>query len=163
MWDKYLVFSVTYLLGILVEVSSAGHLGPFRRLSAIFGRRRSGPLPFRLQSLCGRLLRYFLYCRLNCPVVQDMLMVLGTLFQLSATLTEKKFSLTSSLDLGFKMLITPAACLVLIVPAAARWWDIQYFCKVSRVNTAKHAPPPPVGYIVWCHLGGGVRKGKQKS
>jgi hypothetical protein len=48
-----------------------------------------------------------------------MLMVLGTLFQLSATLTEKKFSLTSSLDLGFKMFITPAACLVLIVPAAA--------------------------------------------
>ncbi len=37
-------FSVTYLLGILVEEFPAGHLGPFRKLSAIFGRWLPGPV-----------------------------------------------------------------------------------------------------------------------
>ncbi len=95
---------------------------PSRPIAETFGYHQ--PLAARfcsywVSSHRGWILLCWLYSRLKCLAFLAIFITSGTLFQPFTALTEKKFSLSSSLTLGFTTFISPAACLVLTGPSPA--------------------------------------------
>ncbi len=140
-WPPIYYTSVhSLLLGIPELVSSAGYLAPVRRQAAIFGPGSSSLgylhlLLFHCRgcSRCVCRIAFLLYWL----IVLAIFMSSEILFQSSTVLTEKEFVRTSSLDLGYTILIKPTAGRVSILQKLIVYkWQFNWYGNMIREGPA---------------------------